>query len=171
MRGYISIELPVKPYVRAYIIHRYGLNPVLSKDNDIGNKLYDLLEHATNERASEYSSKVYTTSIKVFISMRTFRVRGSRINETNVQNLNQYIEDQIKFLFHYLMDFYISILPSFVSNLTQVRFFLGISEDDWETDSMKKDYYRYRKKQQKPLLYDKTISRNVLPVSLDDKGF
>jgi hypothetical protein len=45
---------------------------------------------------------------------------------------------------------------SFDKSLRLVRQKLGIDDDDWEMQSIKKDYYRYRIKTGLPLLYNKT---------------
>ena len=41
----------------------------------------------------------------------------------------------------------------------------------WDSDSMKKDYYRYRLSKGKPLLYNKIITRSVPSEKLTDAAF
>lgn len=146
MKGYLSIEIPCKKYIKAYLIRQYGEKPVLNKDTEVGNKLFDLLVHKINDRKKEYSSKTYKDSIKVYVSIRTFHKRGGFLNETNVISFNRFLERRVKEKLYFLMNFYVDIVPSFESNLLIVRRELGIDEDAWETDSIKKDYYRYRRK-------------------------
>ena len=81
--------------------------------------------------------------------------------------MESYIKDQ----FYFLMDFYIEIFPSFEENLPQVRKLIGIDDEYWSDESMRKDYYRYRKESGKPLLYKKNIPRTVPSVIMLRDGF
>ena len=157
MKHHFSVVIPTKKYIKAYLQSRFGKEPLIEKGNSVGNKLYDLLEHSGNERKTEFSSDAYTATIKVYISHRTFAFRGCNLNETNIIAFNRFLELEIKERFYFMMDVYIGILPSFEANLPTARKMLGIGEDEWETDSMKKAYYRYRKETGKPQLYKKLV--------------
>lgn len=159
MKGHYSILIPTKRYIRAYLISRFGQVPVIERGNNIGNKFYDLLEHRTNESRTDYSNDAFNVNIKIFVSNRVFKNRGCNLNESNLIAFNKYMELEIKERFYFMMDVYVGILPSFEANLPTVRKKLGISEDEWETDSMKKAYYRYRKESGKPTLYRKLSSQ------------
>lgn len=161
MKKFISIDIPTKKYIKAYIIHQLGPEPVISQTHWIGNKMYDLLEHKTNERFAEYTNTRYACILRVYINRHIFHTRGANLNETNLRNFNFFIEKKIKQRFYELMDDRIELLPNFLANLPDVRRQLGIDIDDWEDDSMKKDYYRYRKANGKPTLYKNISSRSV----------
>ena len=165
MKGFMSIDIPTKAYIKAYIISKLGDKPEMISSNLFGNKLIDLLEHKTNERKTEFANARYTTTIRVYIPMRTFRVRGFNLNETNIKNFNQFVELLIKHRYYELMDDAIEILASFEAHLPYVRRKLGIDIEAWSDDSMKKDYYRYRQNNKKRLFYNKINSRTVLSES------
>ena len=152
MQGYVPVEILTKKYVKAYITSSLGEKPVMEKSSLIGQKLYDLLSHQTNERLDQFSSKHYTEKLRIYIPIRTFRVRGSFLNHTNIKNLNLFIEALIKERFYNIMDDLTSVLPSFEANLPEARRRLGIDIEDWADDSMQKDYYRYRLRTGKPSL-------------------
>ena len=155
MKGYISIEIPVKPYSKAYILKQVNDTLVIRRGgHSIENKLFDLLEHKTNkENCSKYNLGDYKERIKAYISMRDFRDRGEALNESNLRNFNAYIEKKLKERMYELMDDAVEIFPSFEKNLPAIRRKLGIGIEAWSDDSIKKDYYRYRKKNNLPLLY------------------
>lgn len=156
MKGFISITIPTKSYIKAYLISRFGENITLQKGEDnISNKLYDLLQHSTNERKEQFSLNTFPTTVKVYINAYTFRTRGHCLNETNIIQFNKFIELEIKDKFYFMMDFFTDILPSFEANIDIVRSKLKIDEQYWSTDSLKKDYYRYRKKKGLKLFYKK----------------
>ncbi|HVZ97979.1 MAG TPA: hypothetical protein VG847_13950 [Chitinophagaceae bacterium] len=156
MKGYFSIQIPTKSYIKAYIIAELGDNPVMRTDHRIGSRLYDLVSH-TNERRTEFSNVRYNTLLKLYVSFHTFRQRGIILNETNIKNLNLFIEDEIKSRYRYMMDFYMKIFPNFKANDEFVRKQLGIDYDSWDYDSLKKDYYRYRKKNGGVLLHKRIL--------------
>lgn len=153
MRGYICIEIPVKPYIKAYITKELGDIVKLQRDNSfICDKLYDLLEHTVNHQRTiarcEYKEKV-----KVFVPLETFKRRGQHLNNCNVRSFNRFLEKLIKKRFYEIMDDLVDILPSFQNNLPEARRRLGIDLEAWSDDSMQKDYYRYRKEAGKQMLY------------------
>jgi hypothetical protein len=167
LKGYISVEIPTKKYIKAYLIARMGSHPYMNQDTSIGNKLYDLLQHQTNEYKGRFSNKRYNATVKIYIACSVFNHRGCFLNETNIKNFNTFIEKEIKRDYRMYMDFYIDILPSFEGNLPQVRKKIGIDLEDWSDDSIKKDYYRYRKATGLPLLYRNnpaaTVPQNIYP--------
>ena len=150
MKGFISIDLPTKPYIKAYVQHKLGTHPKMSQNRDtISSKLYDLLQHRTNEYASEGVSNLYTVKLRLYIPVSVFRQRGGNLNVTNLKNLNQYIENEIKDKFYFAMDRDMAVFPNFVQNLPEIRRQLGIDIEAWPDDSMQKDYYRYRMRKNK----------------------
>lgn len=159
MKGYIPIEIPTKRYIKAYIQSQLGEKPLMSTDCRIGSKLYDVLNHKTNERKNQFANIRYNEKLKIYVSYHTFRHRGAFLNETNIKNFNLFVEEEIKSCFRLYMNFYISILPNFEANLPEVRKKLGIDLEAWSDDSMRKDYYRYRLYTGKPLLYTKNSTR------------
>lgn len=156
MKGFVPVDIPTKKYIKAYMLSKLGQRPLMLREaNTIGNKLYDLLEHSTNERADQFKSKHYTEMVRVYIPVRLYKRRGIYLNQSNVKNFNLFIECELKDKFHSIMDDLIDILPNFLSNLPEVRRRLGIDIEDWSDDSMTKDYYRYRRYSNKRLLYSK----------------
>ncbi len=150
MKGHVPIDLPTKKYIKAFLIAELGEKPVLSKEHMIGSKLYDILQHSTNERKAKYSNSHYNATIRVYISKHTFRSRGANLNETNLKNFNGFIQAVIKEKMRFLLDLFVPADNSF----EKAREVMKIDEEDWDNDSIQKDYYWYRVKQ-RPLLYKK----------------
>lgn len=171
MKGFYSIIIPTKSYIKAYLRSRFGEAPVMERTNNVGHKFYDLLEHSQNEDKLKYSAESYKCTIKIFVSQRVFKNRGCNLNESNLKAFNRFLELEIKERFYFMMDVYTAIFPSFEANLPLVRDKLGISDDDWSNDSMKKDYYRYRKESGKPLFYKKKFPESVPSDKANNMGF
>lgn len=155
MQGYISVDIPTKKYIKAYLMHRFNNKVIMRPDNKFGSKLYDLLEHKKNERKTEFANVRYNDKLRIYISMHIFKTRGFNLNETNIKNFNSFVEDDLKDKFYFLMDTYIEILPVYSAHVDEVRKKIGIDIEHWSDDSMKKDYYRYRKAMRLPMLYEK----------------
>jgi len=152
LKGYIGIEIPTKRYIAAFVKSQLGDQPIMNTQHLIGHKFFDLLQHQTNEDMSEFAGQYYDVKMKLYVNYGIFSKRGQYLNHTNIKNFNIYLEKKIKEKFYFLMDFMIEIVPNFKYNLPAVRKKLGITDDDWDYDSMKKDYYRYRVRNGKPLL-------------------
>ena len=189
MKGHVSVEIPVKPYIRAYMLRELGPEMRLcTGQHVIYNKLYDLLEPANSTKISvkalkdiqkeinlspeqlpvynkfyellnrpdinpqkEAASCNYGAKVKIFVSISIYRRRGCNLNNTNVKQFNRFVEGLLKHRYHRLMDDLIAIRPGFEVHLPVVRMRLGIDVEDWADDSMKKDYYRSRKKRNMPM--------------------
>ncbi len=171
MKGYIPVVIPTKRYIQAYLNSQLGEQPKMCTEHEIGSFFYNVLTHTTNERKTEFANVRYNAQVKVYVSSYTFRQRGANLKETNIKNFNRFIEKKIKSRFYELMDDYFEMLPSFTANLPAVRRKLGIDVEEWDDDSMRKDYYRYRIATGKPLIYDKTSSRLVPSEKCADIAF
>ena len=166
MKGYIPIEIPTKKYIRAFIIAQLGEKPLMSTDHVVGNKLFDVLQRSTNEKKKDFSTKHYNSTIRVYISMHTFQHRGANLNETNVKRFNQFLQHLIKDRLRFLLDVYVPEQKGFEKALIKVRAVMNIGDEDWDSDSIKKDYYRYRLKKSLPLLYQKKSEKDLPQMSL-----
>ena len=160
--GYVPVNIPTKKYIAAYVHHKLGSKPILKMNSTIGAKLYDILQHQTNERKTEFSTR-YNALLRIYIPRHTYMTRGSFLNKTNVKNFNNFIEAELKDRYRQLMNDLIEILPSFEANLPQVRKKIGIDIEAWSDDSIKKDYYRYRLNTGLPPLYNKNIVSRSVP--------
>lgn len=167
VKGHIPIEIPTKAYIKAYVHAQLGAKPQMNSRHNIGAKFYDLLKHETNEDRQRFSNIRYNAHLKLFVSFHAFHHRGAFLNETNIKNFNIYIEEEIKARFRFEMNFYMRIHPNFTANLPAVRRSIGIDVNAWDDDSMKKDYYRYRKKHGMPILNKNNESRLTFGRHLD----
>jgi hypothetical protein len=160
MKGFISIEIPTKRYIAAYLHFNLGRDLIMVQGDRIGDIVYDLLQRKLSDvDADELHNQRYNEKIKLFISKRAFTRRGGFLSHKSIKSFNKQIEFEIKFSFRLHMDLYIEMSPSFEANLPKVRDTLGIDMEAWDDDSMRKDYYRYRKETGKALFYNKSESK------------
>lgn len=167
MKGYTPVEIPTKKYIKAYLHSELGEKPIMNNEHRIGAKLYDLLEHETNEDRKRFANARYNAQVKIYVAHHTFHQRGAFLNHTNIKNFNLYVENEIKGRYRMYMNFYMEMFPNFKENLKAVRKRIGIDFDAWNDDSIQKDYYRYRVRTGKDLIY-KNNRRIFVPRQLMD---
>lgn len=148
MKGYLPVVIPVKQYSKAYIENKIGTPIILDRrrKHSIIEKLVDYLEKDASP-VSDKIRKQYNAEIKLWLTYKQFRKLGETLRGQNLLNFNNFVESRIKEEMRFLFDEAWKILPSFECHLPEVRESLGISIEDWPDDSIKKDYYRYRKRE------------------------
>ncbi len=144
MKGYIPVDIPTKKYIRAYIFQQLTQKPLMNNDSLIGNKLLDLLHHRVNEQGSRITCKHYDCMVRVFISKYVFKQRGANLNATNTKNFNLFLQHMVKSQVRFLLDLFMKENNSFTKSLDKVREEMQIDIEEWDSDSIKKDYYRWR---------------------------
>lgn len=148
MKNFVAVDIPTRPYIKAYVMFKLGPYPKMEENasESIGSKLYDLLKHSTNERASQYKKSTYKTTFRIYIPQMVFIKKGNNLNQTNIRGFNRFIEMEAKERFCQIMDDLTEVFPSFKNNLPEVRRKMGISNKYWPDASLRKIYYRRNKK-------------------------
>ncbi|HRH59779.1 MAG TPA: hypothetical protein PL045_04370 [Chitinophagaceae bacterium] len=161
--GYYGIDIPTRPYIRAFIHSRMGPQPIMNglDDYGIGRYFLLLLKNKKNYDKKKFAKKGYTDTMRIYINMYTFNKRGCNLHETNIRDFNLFVRDKVKSRLYELMDDYIEICNSFNVALSFTRRKLEISDDDWDDDSIRRDYHRYRVRNNLPLIYNKISGENV----------
>lgn len=158
--GYVPVDIPTKKYIKAYVLHKLGPKPYMdNQSSSIGDKLHDLLQHNLKDSASRFESKLYKETLRIYVPVNLYRKKAHHLNKENIKNFNLFIEAELKDHFHFMMDYIVTVLPNFTSNLPEIRRKLGIDVEAWKDDSMKKDYYRYRLRNNKSVEYTKLFVR------------
>lgn len=160
-KRFVPVKIRTKSYIKAYLISRFGHKPVMSQASHIGSKFYDLLSHRENDFEKILSSVLYNEEIKLFVSHYTFYTRGGFISNKKIKAFNLFMELEIKRSLRFYLDFYLSLTNSFEKSLPYAMERLGIEPEDWNEDSIKKDYYRYRIKAGSPMIYKKPGSQKL----------
>lgn len=146
-RKLIPVDLPTKPYLKAYIHKVMGDKPVMNAHHHIGSKLIDLLQRHENERRTRYSSTAYPCKIRVYLPLFVYSHRGGFINETNIIAWNSYLQSYFKDYMHQMLDVYLELTQSVDASIELMRSRVGLDEKIFPYDMIKKSYYRYRRDQ------------------------
>lgn len=146
MKGYVSVVIPTKPYLKAWILNELGETPLMNYKHHIGSKLVDLLEYKRNWRPNEYAPHNYPAQLKVYISRFVFQNHGCHLNETNIIRFNSYLEEYFKSMVHWKLDVFVLLTENLDASMELLRDQLKLDEEVFPYELLKKDYYRYRKK-------------------------
>ena len=159
MKGYFSVNLPTKKYLKAYLVDQLGESPIMDSRSRFGNYFVDLLQRET-EQCGPVNAR-YNAVIKVYINKHLYYQRGGSLLNKHIKQFNFFVENEIKYKLHFLLDHYNLFQPGFEPHIAKVREILGIDIESWSDDSMKKEWYRYRKVKNKPLIYLKQRAREA----------
>lgn len=145
MKGYVPVDVPTKPYIKAWMHAELGEKPVMSQSHHIGSKFVDLLERKSNYQKTIYSADHYPATVRVYINKHCFNKKGCHIHETNILAFNNYMESYLKSQVRFMLDVYFEMTKSVEASIEIMRDRIGIPEEHFPYDTVKKDYYRYRK--------------------------
>ena len=144
--GLIPVDIPTKHYLKAYVQSKLGQKPIMTSTHHIGSKLIDLLARHENPRRTEYTNSAYPVKMRVYITRDAYNTRGGFLNETNIIGFNNYIQSYFKEYMRDMLDIYLELTQSLEASIELMRDRVGIPEDQFPYELVKKDYYRHRKK-------------------------
>lgn len=152
-KKFISITIPTKDYIQAYVLSSLGAKPVMNTSHHLGSKFIDLLSREPIIENNERLSTVLNYPLKLYISYHSFKHKGCHLSNKNLKVFNAYLEKEIKDKFRYCMDFYMEFNPHLKANLPIVKKRLGLDKVDLDNEALLKDYYRYRKRNNLGVFY------------------
>lgn len=139
----ITISIPVKPYVKKYLVKRYGLAHQITKRSFIGLLIIQFLDKDTSVPDDSFELK---EKYDVVISERYFNINGFSLSPSRLRFLGKCLEQL------FFEDFYDDIDKDLAKNqfnaYQSVKFFLdyyNINESEIKLESMYRNYQRYSK--------------------------
>lgn len=152
---FVKINIPTKRYLKAFLQNRFGEELLLSHHDPYGKCLYVLLSDNRKRKDMQPISGDYKEEMNVSLHRDAFRHYGFSISKTGVRAFNTFVEELFKEMVHSYIDGRLEVKPKLKDAIADMRIYFKIDDDDWDYESIKKDYYRYRKRNGKALLYEK----------------
>ncbi len=143
-----TITIPIKPYVKRYLVMNYSEPANLSTDQQLNNYFRRLLKKPVFRHDKYYdnllqgSDTYYSEKIEIIISESDFYRYGWELTKTNIVAFNGEIESRVKHFMRNTVHIYENLLSQKDAILRFQEEF-GFTEDIWPYESIKKDYYRY----------------------------
>lgn len=143
------LTLPCKPYVKRFLINQFGNPADLRKNRYFFNYLKMILERKIcryNKRIhfKKYGKIVYSEEVKILIDNDTFNRFGFDVSATSISAFNGFLEDYIKQQARVFIFASVSFGQTWVNAIKDFQDTFGFSEDDFSTDSIKKDLQRHK---------------------------
>lgn len=167
------ISIPVKPYTYWFIEKNFGDPADFTNHDDHMKFLTGLLEKpdASYDNTHYRQLHNYTSEIQVYIGDSEFYHYGWELSRTNIVKFQRRFELLAKLYMRTFIGVFNGLGFPINTSINKVRSSFGISEDDWKTDNIKKDFYRNGHKVQ--IDFEDEISRkisNLLLQNLSDLG-
>lgn len=142
-----SVTIPCKPYVRHYLIMRFGSPVNLTCEPYLNNIFRRLLRKPSTRHDKYYNDLLkspntyYSCNIEVGVSESDFYRYGWELTKTDIIAFNSEIETRVKKLMRDVVEIYENVMLQKEAILRFQEEF-GFSEEIWPYESIKKDYYR-----------------------------
>lgn len=139
---YISVEIPVKSYVKKYLCVRYGTEHKLSKTTLLGILIFQLLDSKVEKQP--VSAKDFDSRYVIQISEFYFNIKGFRIPMAKRKFLaicleKLFYEDLYMFIDKSIRNYNVSAMKALKIFLEEYK----ISENDAKLESIYRQYQRY----------------------------
>ena len=140
-----TVQVPIKPYVKRFIEMNYG-NPVNFSCFPEEHKFFTSMLYSPN-RARDLHIKdafrYYPDVLEIPISEHDFYSYGWELSKTDVIVFGKYFENRAKFFMRSFVSIYQSLGFPFLASIRRFQEIFNFSEEDWNLDAIKKDFYRH----------------------------
>jgi len=152
---FVSVQVKTKRHIEAFLKNNYG-NPVRFDRNAIFHNYFLLcLSHTHFQHANRVAD--YPIELKLQVPIDVYERYGCYVNEVQNRFFNTFVDAHMKVLLCNYADTYLHMSDKM--NLTKALEYamdmIRVSDQDWDFDSVKRYYHRYRVRNGKPLLYNK----------------
>ena len=107
------LELPVKPYVKQYIVLNYGNPANFSSNKFINDRFRKCLTKPSRRNNPVYEKTAfckYSESIKIILTQDDFYRYGWELSPTDIISFGKLMEHQAKFLMRNMISFYMTLM-------------------------------------------------------------
>jgi hypothetical protein len=155
MKDHVSVQIKTTRQIKAFLTNNYGQDIVFPRGSICCNHLILVLSKAYmrhEELIADYSEEV-----KLYISIDTYNRFGCYLNKTQTMYFNMFVDEYMKAKLCCYADSYLRIVENakLYKAIEYAMDMIKISDEDWQTDSVKRFYHRYRIRNGLPILHDK----------------
>jgi hypothetical protein len=142
MAEFITIKIPCKPYVRKYLTNHFG-NPADLKSNKCFSYFFRrVLDRNLRRNEKDISLSIYSSEIDICLTEDEFQRFGHFLNKTDISHLNKFFEQYIKEQARLVLSVHLGYNDNLTYCIQEFQKQFGFTEDDFPTDSIKKDFTR-----------------------------
>lgn len=152
---YVSVQVKTRKHIEAFLKNNYGSPARFDRTTIFHNHFILCLSHTHFQHANRVAD--YPVQMKIQVPVDVYERYGCYVNEVQNKFFNTFVDAHMKVLLVNFADTYLHMDGH--KNLTKAIQYsmdmMRVSEDDWEFDSVKRFYHRYRIRNGKPLIYQK----------------
>ena len=150
----VPVLFKTEKHIKAYLLNNFGERPSFDCSNIFHDFLLLALSHTQRNHLNEIQE--FPESMTIYITKSDYKNFGCWLNLLQMKYLNKHIDAHIKEKLVLFLNTYLDM--STKKNLSLAIEFalvaLNISEEDWDPDSIKRFYHRYRKRSGMPSIFD-----------------
>lgn len=153
--GTVPVDLKTKKHVKAYLLNNFGERPFIESTHIFHNFMILCLSHQLTYRNDEVPE--YPELMKIYITKKDYELYGCWMNPRQMQLFNGHVDFYMKSIMCVFIDVYLEYYPGSQLNkgIQHALQKMKITDEDWDTESITKYYYRYRNRTGGTLLYRK----------------
>jgi hypothetical protein len=145
MTDLFTINVPCKPYVKAYLENNCG-TPVNLKL--LPELLQEFRARLNKKPSCQISGNRYADSVTIIIPPDWFYRYGWELNRESIKDLNKLVEHKVKFIMSQYVALNNSLGISIAICIREFQERFDFPEHVWAYESIKKDFYRNGQKSQ-----------------------
>jgi hypothetical protein len=151
----VSVELCTKRHIKAFLLAQFGEKPTIDSTHIFHNFLVLCLCHQLRYRIPDVPE--YQEKMKIYITKRDYELYGCWLNPRQMQFFNGHVDFFMKTLLVAHADTYLMHhpKPKLKNALEYALEQIGVSDEDWDMETVKKAYYRSRLRRRTFLLKNK----------------
>lgn len=155
MSGIITLNIPLKPYLKKYLTQKYGPMHCVSKRSWLGRYLIDLLDKNYRKSSVDIKKEAYypvsipssiVKEVGFDISATKLKHLAEMIHKVFLNDLYSYIEVSVGSNLRFYNEEYDSInKQNTLKAIAQFLSYYSITEDEISADTIYRTFYRSRK--------------------------
>lgn len=144
-----TVTIPVKPYVKQYLINNCGDPVDLSNLPDLKLYLRRLLKKPSDRWNSRYTNelKTYNENINIIISEDDFYRYGYELTKTDIIAFSREVELKAKCVMRTMVGILVGLGLPVNKSISRFQERYNFNEDNWSYQTIKKDFYRNGEKE------------------------
>lgn len=156
----VGVLLKTKKHIKAYLISNFGEFPVIDSKSIFHNHFLFCLAHRLLRDMDKCIE--YTESCKLYITRDDYERYGCWLNKKQAHLFNEHVDTMMKseIVIRIQMHMEYNEKATLNSAILDSLKRMGLTDEDWNPESIVRYYHRYRQRKGMPLLYDKKINKS-----------
>lgn len=156
----VGVILKTNKHIKAYLISNFGDCPVIDSKSVFHNHFLFCLTHRLVQHMDTVAD--YQESCKLYITKDDYERYGCWLNNKQAHLFNMHVDSMMKneIVIRIQMILEYNSQATLSSAIYDSLKRMGLTDEDWNPESITRYFHRYRQRKGLPLLYDKKINKS-----------